>query len=208
MSASQQDGSHHGPGWAGIVFGILFSALLGFFLVCTWLVFQPVQKVTALPKDAPAGRVFFIEGATNSHRGAVQELKLFFDGSATSLILTEGDLNELLAASPVPKKGDLMALGLANYRISAGQIQVARRVEIPLLALGVIAQARGSFSGDGAPVFNASAVSLGGLQASKVPFLGSFFISLFQLSPELVFGGEWPKVGSVTHSGRVIELKH
>lgn len=93
MSALSVDRETYGPSWFEILVVVWLSVLLGGLLAAIHLIFKPINLVTALPKDAPQGEVFFIQGNVNPviAKGWQVKQQLFASGQSVSVV--EEELN-------------------------------------------------------------------------------------------------------------------
>ena len=64
-----------GPSWIEVGLGAALSVILGVVLGAAYLVTKPVQTVKDIPKDAPSGAVYYIEGVRDFNKAAVVEEK-------------------------------------------------------------------------------------------------------------------------------------
>jgi hypothetical protein len=155
-----------GPSWFEVGFGAFLSVILGIALGAAYLVNKPVTKVTAIPKDPPAGAVYLIEGAHDFNKDSEidEAKKTFLAGGSVSI--SEGELNEFLGdvgkpsssgdsakpAGPAPAApAGLITPGDLNVRMKDGKIQFSSTVTITALTVSIplIVQATGTFSKHG-----------------------------------------------------------
>jgi hypothetical protein len=116
------------------------SVVLGIVLGAAYLVTKPVKKVTEIPKDAPAGAVYYIEGTRTSNKTPDVETKRRPSCRGSPSTVDEGELNILggrsgQAAPPLRRPSPATSLRLPplprsttrplNVRIHDGKIQFA-----------------------------------------------------------------------------------
>jgi hypothetical protein len=180
-----------GPSWLEVGLGAFLSIILGTALGAAFLVFKPVSKVTAIPKDPPSGAIYYIEGKQDFSRdSSADDIKKSFLAGQT-VTVNEGMLNGFLAdlgkpstpaatdaskpaAPPPPKPFDTSAL---NARMFEGKIQFADTVTINVLGvtLSVIVQETGTFSKHGSTFgFDADTFYVGGCPMQRFIFLRGY----------------------------------
>lgn len=115
------------------------------------------------------------------------------------------------AAPPPAASGEMLALGVPNFRIREGAVQVAVPVTVNALDLGlkVVAQARGAFAKQGDVfVFEPTEMYLGSCPVQRLPFLSSYV-------REKVIAGQpipddlkdaWKKLAAVAVEGSALKL--
>jgi hypothetical protein len=180
-----------GPTWLEVGLGAVLSIILGTALGAAFLIFKPVAKVTAIPKDAPSGAIYYIEGLHDfSNASASDDLRKSFLAGET-VTIPEGVLNGFLAglgkpstaaitdaskpaAAPPPKPFDTSPL---NARMHDGKIQFADTVTLNVLGvtLTVIVQETGTFSKHGSTFgFDPETFYVGGCPMQRFLFLRSY----------------------------------
>ena len=211
-----------GPSWLEVGLGAALSIVLGAALGALYLLSRPVQKVREIPKDAPAGAVYYIEGTKQVNSASSEETrKAFVQGQ--SIAVDEGELNAFLIASSKPatggKSGDKAAAadqlfevtGL-NARIKAGQIQFGDTVTYNIFGFtgDVIVQATGTFSRHGSQFeFDPDTLLIGGCPVQRLPFVRSWAVKkfIFTVAPPDDVAGAWAKLTDVAIEGSLLRLK-
>jgi hypothetical protein len=217
-----------GPTWFEIGFAAFLSAVLGVVLGAAYLVSKPVTKADAVPKDAPAGRLFYIEGKrdVNKTTSALEKRKRFASGESVSL--TEGEINVLFqptgksadepkkpaakgAPPPPPPEVKMLDIGSVNTRISDGEVQFGDSVTYNVYGFtGVIfVHTRGSFARRGAQfVFVPAVTYVGGCPVDRIPFAREWvFRNLLFTAPfPDDVSAAWQKLVGVSVSGSSLEL--
>ena len=101
-----------GPSWLEVGLGACLSVILGVVLGAAYMVTKPVIAVKAIPKDAPAGQIYYIEGSRGSARsGGIEEKRKSF-AAGESIDVDEGEINVFLGelggkpSTPSAKPGD------------------------------------------------------------------------------------------------------
>jgi hypothetical protein len=218
-----------GPSWLEVGLGAVLSIILGVALGVVFLVLKPVSKVTAIPKDAPAGAVYYIEGARDFNKTTeVDEIrKSFLAGGSVSI--TEGELNVILgdatsppapaadaaapaAAKPPPGPQKLFAPGPLNARIHDGKIQFADTATISALGVdvSVIVQATGTFSKHGSTfAFDPESFYVGGCPMQRLLFVKDWALAklLFAQPVPDDLAAAWSKLVDVSVDSTGLQLK-
>ncbi len=214
-----------GPSWFEVGFGAFLAILLGAILGALYLITRPVTKAKDLPKDAPAGAVYFLEGIkdyNSSH--AEQKRKAFAAGESVSI--EEGDLNAFLATAVTsggdtkakpgdkapPHTDNLIELSALNVRIRAGTIQFGDTVSYNIFGFtgDVIVQSTGSFSRHGSTIeFDPDKLLIGGLPLQNFPFLRGWALHkfLFASTPPEDLVASWNKLVDVSIEGNTLKLR-
>jgi hypothetical protein len=165
MASRRIDKAKYGPGWGEVIFGAVLSLVLGAALALAYLVAQPVQTVKELPKERPAGTVYYIEGSHNADNGKqwMRKKQLLIEGS--SVALNEDELNAWIASETAPpppappapvQKGakpaapaGIIELGAPIFRIHDGVLQIGSKGTLNLDWWGIkqtiIVQVAGRF---------------------------------------------------------------
>jgi hypothetical protein len=222
--------AQRGPTWFEVGLGAFLSAILGVAVGAAYMVSRPVLKVTAIPKDAAANAVFYIEGSRSTGRSAdvAEKRKAFTDGESVSV--EEGELNALIGTvsqpeAPKPKAakpGDkapaapgserMVEPGTLNARIKAGKIQFGDTVTFNVFGFSpsVIVQATGVFTKRG-PVFefDPETFYVGGCPAQRLPFVRDFLMRklLFSQPAPDDLAAAWSKLSDVSIEGSTLRLK-
>lgn len=215
-----------GPSWFEVILGAALSVVLGGVLGAAYLVFKPVPNVKAVPKDAPAGAVYYIEGARDFNRSVdVAEKRKSFVGGE-SVDIEEGELNVLLSSpnpsdpnaapakpgQPPPASQKTIDVGSLNARLHTGRIQFADTVRFNVFGIigSFVVQADGDFKKVG-PVFafDPDVIYVGGCPVQRFLFFRSLILNklLFaQPVPEDI-ATAWSKLSDVTIDGSTLRLK-
>lgn len=153
MASRKIDKAKYGPGWGEVIFGAALSLVLGAALALGCLVVQPVQTVKGLPKESPAGTVYYIEGSHNADNGKewTRKKQLFIEGS--SVALSEDELNAWISTETAPppprppppgQKGAKPAApaaiiepGTPSFRIHDGMLQIGSKGTLNLDFWGI-----------------------------------------------------------------------
>jgi hypothetical protein len=215
-----------GPSWFEVGLGAFLSIILGTALGAAYLVFKPVSKVTAIPKDATSGAVYYIEGVHDYSKDTAQDdiRKSFLAGETVTV--SEGMLNGFLGdlgkpstppttdtskqpAAPPPKPIDTSAL---NARMHDGKIQFADTVTINVLgvSLSVIVQETGTFSKHGSAFgFDPETFYVGGCPMQRFLFLRDYVQNklLFTQPPPDDLAAAWSKLVDVSVDSSGLVLK-
>jgi hypothetical protein len=217
-----------GPSWFEVGLGAFMSIVLGVVLGAAYLVFKPVQTVKAIPKDAPGGAIYYIEGAHDSNRTeeATEKRKSFAAGE--SVDLEEGEINVLLAsgspsapAAAPAKAGQPPApaapqkafdVGSLNARIHSGKIQFADTVKFNVFSFtgSLVVQADGDFRKDGSEfAFDPDTIYVGGCPVQRLLFVRGWILKklLFAQPVPDDISAAWPKLADVVIEGSTLRLK-
>jgi hypothetical protein len=215
--------SQKGPSWIEVVFGAVLSVILGSLLGAAYLINKPVTKVNSIPKDAPAGTVYLIEGAKDLNRNSITEKRRSFV-AGESVEVDEGELNGFLSmisrpstpapttkapASNEPKTLETSAL---NARIRDGKIQFSDTATLTVLGVVVpiIVQANGVIRKSGSEfVFDPDTIYVGGCPMQRMLFFRGWILR------KLLFTGTfpddvmepWSKLVDVSIDGTKLNLK-
>jgi hypothetical protein len=212
-----------GPSWIEVGLGAVFAVILGVVLGALFLITKPVQTAKDIPKDAPAGAVYFLDGSRDYSKSAVVEdtRKRFLAGE--SVELTEGEVNILLGdsgkpAKPGDKPGDkpaetkMLTPGPLNARIRSGTIQFAAPVDYNIFTVmgTVIVQATGTFQKQGSTfTFVPDTMLVGGCPIGRIPFAKDYIMSklLFARPVPDDIANAWSKLVSVSIEGSTLRLR-
>ncbi len=214
-----------GPSWLEVGLGAVLSVALGVVVGAAYLVAKPVVVVKEIPKDAPSGTVYYIEGTRDFNKSVVIDEKRKSLSAGESVSVEEGELNALIGSMAKPsggaKPGDKAAppsdlkvidIGTLNVRIRGGKIQLATPVTVNLFgaSFSVIAQANGTFSRHGAAfAFDPETTYVGGCPVQHLPFATDYVLRklLFvQPVPEDILAA-WPKLADVSIAGSTMQLR-
>jgi hypothetical protein len=219
------DRAVHGPSWTEVVVGAVLSLLLGIVLAIVLLVFKPVMVSRVVPKEGERDprAVYYIEGQhTGSRRAeALAKRKAFLDGQ--SVTIGEDEINALVAAGTTPTpaeagqpkgataRNDALAVGMVNFRIRDGVMQVGAPVQVRVLGLDqrIIVQARGGFAKSGDVfVFSPSELYLGSCPVQNLPFLARYVRNQFVAAQPIPadLAAAWGKLADVAIEGDVLKL--
>jgi hypothetical protein len=215
-----------GPTWFEVGFGAFLSVILGVALGAAYLVNKPVTKVTAIPKDAPASAVYYIEGERDFNKGPdVDELrKTFLAGGSVSV--SEGELNLFLSDVGKPASSDdsqkpadkpqapsgFITPGTLNARMKDGKIQFASMVTITVLTVSVpvLVQSTGTFSKHGSIyAFDPESFYVGGCPMQRFLFLRDWVEGslLFAQPAPSDLAAAWSKLVGVSIDSSGLQLK-
>ena len=180
-------------------------------------------KVTSIPKDAPAGAIYLIEGAHDFNKDSeIEEAKkTFLAGGSVSI--SEGELNQYLgdlgkpadSSKPADKPAapaGLVSPGPLNVRMKDGKIQFSSTVTISALTVSIplIVQATGSFSKHGtAFAFDPETFYVGGCPMQRFLFLRDW-VEAKLLFPQAVpedLAAAWSKLVDVSIDSSGLQLK-
>ncbi len=219
-----------GPGWAEVILGAILAVALGAVLGAAYMVNLPVKKVTAIPKDAPAGAIFYIEGSKDMSMSGVTEKRRLLDAGET-VEVDEGEMNALFgslvkesAPAPAPSKpGDkgpppasanakLLETSALNARIKDQKIQFGDTATITLFGVSdaVIVQATGTFEkGSSGYEFEPESIYVGGCPVQRLLFLRGWIMNklLFTSRAPDDLAAAWSKLSDVSIDGTKLRLK-
>lgn len=191
------DRARNGPGLFEITLGVVLSITLGVLLAVLHLIFKPVEVVAKPPEAAEIGKVYFVEGATNSNKARQWQRKrqMLSDGASADVVFSEEELNAWMAtATPKAPQGAaatttaLVTPEKINFRIQGGVFQVGVQSKVALLGLTLplVVQTRGKFvQGDGGFRFTADEFFIGSLPAHMVPGLVPVIMERLMSAQEL-----------------------
>jgi len=219
-----------GPGWTEVILGAILAVALGVVLGAGLLITKTVNKVTAIPKDAPAGAVYYIEGQKDmSKSGGEEKLRTFVGGE--SVDVQEGEMNALIAsiakpASPPPasaKPGDksppppapearMIDATPPNVRIRDGKITFADTVTVSVLGITepIIVQTTGAFTRGGSGFeFEPETIYVGGCPVQRLLFVRSWIMKrlLFTVPVPGDIAAAWSKLVDVSIDGSKLRLR-
>jgi hypothetical protein len=217
-----------GPSWFEVGLGAFLSVILGIALGAAYLVAKPVGKVTAIPKDAPAGAVYYIEGATDLNRSTLGAKRKSFTGGE-SVVVDEGELNAFfaslkpaVAAPPAPKPGDknpppapdakTFDTSALNARIREGRIQFGDTVSFNVFGISgsFVVQSVGTFVKRG-PIFefDPDTFMVGGCPMERLIFIRGWVMKqlLFNHPEPDDVASAWGRLVDVSIDGNKLRLK-
>jgi hypothetical protein len=227
MSARSR-GSGHGPGWFEVSLGAAISVLLGVALGAFYLASRPVKKLGDIPKDAPPGAVYYIEGTRGFYVTSAVEAKRKAFTSGESVTVDEAELNLLLSgpvkpppaplppntlvqppAPPTPKEFDKAPL---NVRINDGKIQFGEIYSVNKDGFTgtLIVQARGNFVRNGSTFeFVPDVFYVGCCPLQRIPYIREWILAklLFTVPIPDDIAAAWPKLSDITIEGSKLRLK-
>lgn len=203
------DRALHGPSWTEVFLGALLSLVLGVALGALLLLVRPAIPVKTMPKpeDRPRGAVYYLEGSRDTAKGreGMGKLRAFIDGK--SVVVTEDEVNAVLAAATKSGTGgtakagekktgekkakdakstefakieETLAIGTPNVRIRDGIMQVAAPVTVNLFGITekMIVQARGGFVKQGDMfVFDPAQIFLNSCAVERIPVVSGYLKS-------------------------------
>jgi hypothetical protein len=213
------------PSWIEVGLGALLSVLLGAVIGAALLVFKPVLKVKDIPKDPPAGAVYYIEGSKDFSKSSEAEARRKEFAAGQTVTVDEGEINMLLGsynkpvaaagAKPDPKApappARAIDVGDLNARIKDGKLQLASTVAVNVFGFStsLIVQARGGFERSGSTFeFSPDTVMVGGCPVQRIPFLRGWVLkNMLLVSPAPPdVAAAWPKLANVTIEGPMLKL--
>ena len=215
-----------GPSWLEVGLGAALSVVLGVVLGVAYLVTKPVQTVKEIPKDAPTGAIYYIEGIRDFNKSVVIEEKRKSLAAGETIAVEEGELNAFIGSlakpsAPSPKPGDkgaapadakMLDTGTLNIRIRAGKIQFAVPVSYNILSVtgSVIVQASGEFVRNGSTYeFVPDTFTAGGCPLVHLPIIKDYVLRKFLFAmpvPEDI-ASAWGKLAGVSIEGSTLRLK-
>jgi hypothetical protein len=214
-----------GPSWIEVGLGAALSVILGVVLGAAYLVTKPVQTVKDIPKDAPSGAVYYIEGVRDFNKAAVVEEKRKSLTDGESISVQEGELNAFIGSvakpAPTAKQGDkspppadqkLLTPGTLNVRIRSGTVQFANPVAYNVYGFTgtVIVQATGTFSRHGGQFeFDPESIYVGGCPIQHFLFVRAYVLKklLFTLPVPDDLAAAWAKASDVSVVGNTLQVK-
>ena len=215
-----------GPSLLEVVLGAALSVILGVALGAAYLVFKPVQSVKSVPKDAPSGAVYYIQGARdfNNAREVAEKRKVLVAGGSVGV--DEGELNTFLDSANSPDSGGAPAkgakapppspkafeVGALNARIHTGRIQFSDTVKFNVFGVtgSVVVQADGDFKKSGSVfAFDPDVIYVGGCPVQRLLFFRDWILSklLFAQPVPDDIAAAWSKLSDVTIDGSTLRLK-
>ncbi len=215
-----------GPSWTEVIIGAVLSFVLGVALGAAYLVFKPVATVKTLPKDLAADMVYYIEGSHDTSKAKLAAAKQRDLVQGHSIVLTEDELNAILAPStPVApaatpgKPGAPAAAAPAaqmltpeapNFRVRDGVMQIGLPVRIAAfgwLDQTVILQARGTFTKSGDTfVFEPSEFYVGSCPVERLPAVQSAIFKRAVAAAPAEMTAAWSKLTDVAVEGSTLKL--
>jgi hypothetical protein len=217
--------TQRGPTWFEVGLGALLSIALGAALGAAYLVFKPVLKVKDIPKDAPSGAVYLIEGARDFNKTAEVNAKRSSFAAGESVEIEEGELNILLGGAGKPsapaKPGDkdkpappqkTLDVGPLNARIHAGKIQFSDTASFNVFSVtgSVIVQASGEFKKHGSAYeFDPDVIYVGGCPVQNFMLVRGWIMKklLFTQPVPDDIAGAWARLADVSIVGSRLRLK-
>ena len=213
-----------GPTWFEVGLGAALSIILGCALGAVLLVMKPVQKVKELPKDAPSGAVYYIEGSRDFNKtpDVAAKRKAFTDGETVEL--SEGEINVLLGASarpaaPAAKPGDKAPVDSRavdtsplNARLYDGKLQLSDTVTLNIFGAtgSFIVQATGAFAKHGSSFeFEPESFYVGGCPVHRLPVVKDILLRklLFAQPAPDDLAAAWRKLSDVSIVGSTLRLR-
>jgi hypothetical protein len=213
-----------GPSWFEVGLGAFLSVVLGLVLGVAYMVAKPVQAVKEIPKDAPAGAVYYIEGVRDFDKteDVEDKRKRFLGGD--SIEMQEGEVNVLLgnadrpaSASKPADKGPPAAppmfdTGSLNVRIRDGKIQFGAPVNYNVFTVmgAVTVHSSGTFEKRGSEfTFVPDTLYVGGCNLVHIPFAREWVMGrlLFARPIPDDIGAAWSKLIAVSIDGNTLRLR-
>lgn len=211
-----------GPSWAEVIFGAVLSLVLGVVLAVVYLALKPVTTVRELPKEPAADAVYYLEGSRDGTKARQASAKQTAFVRGGSVVLSEDEVNSLLAASQKPAGKEAAAAGDApaerwftpdtpNVRIRDSVLQIGVPVRLSVLGWQqtVLVQARGGFMRQGDMfVFAPETFYVGGCPLQRIPAVAGFLtgriLAGLNLPAEMVTA--WRKLSGVALEGSTLRL--
>lgn len=234
--STKVDRAVHGPSWTEIILGIVLSLILGVALGAVLLMIRPATVVKEMPKpeDQKAGVVYYVEGTRESGKARQAPAKRAAFVKGQTVTVDENELNSLVPppakppAPPAPPKapvkgsqsapaapaappGSAAAMGLANFRIHDGQVQMAVPVTLDAIGLDqrVTVLGQGTFAKEGDKfVFVPAGLYVGSCPVHLIPILSNYVrdhLLVPQPVPEDI-AAAWGKLANVTVEGNELTL--
>jgi hypothetical protein len=217
------------PSWFEVGLAAALSVALGAVLGVVYLADKTVTKVSSIPKDAPAGALYYIEGAKSLNTLDVTEKRRSFVNGET-IDVDEGELNGFFqsiwkgpAAAPAPKPGDkgapppppdqkLIEIGVLNARIRDQKVQFGDTATINVLGMSIplFVQATGVFvRGSSGFEFDPDTLLVGGCPMQRMLFLRGMVMRrlLFTETPPDDVAAAWSKLADVSVNGTKLHLR-
>jgi hypothetical protein len=214
-----------GPSWLEVGLGAFLSVILGVVAGAAYMITKPVIAVKTIPKDAPSGQIYYIEGSRGSMRsGGVEEKRKSFV-AGESVDVDEGEINVLLGeqgkpSGPSGKAGDkgpppeakMVDVGPLNARIHNGMIQFAAPLNLNVFTVmgTLIVQADGNFVKRGGTfVYVPDTLYVGGCPVTRIPFASDFVMGKFLFAKPVPddLAAAWSKLVSVQIEGNTLHLR-
>jgi hypothetical protein len=220
-----------GPSWLEVGLGAVLSVILGTFLGIVYMIARPVATVKEIPKDAPSGAVYFIEGSHgyNKTGGLEEKRKAFLAGE--SVDVDESEINLLLGdtgPAPAAKAGDkgapapaadakMVDVGSLNARIftdpkEGGKIQFGTPLNFNVFTVAgtIIIQTNGTFEKHGSGfVYVPDTLLVGGCPVNRIPFATDYVMGklLFARPVPDDIAAAWSKLVGVSIEGTSLKLR-
>jgi hypothetical protein len=223
--------AQRGPTWFEVGLGAFLSVALGAVLGAAYMVSRPVLKVTAIPKDAPASAIYYIEGSRGSaNSSSIAEKRKSFVGGE-SISVEEGELNALIGSvsqpeapkpkaakpgekppPPPPANQRMIDAGTLNARMHGGKIQFGDTVTFNVygFSFSVIVQATGTFTRRASGFeFDPESSYVGGCPVQRLLFVRGFAMKklLFAQPAPDDLAAAWAKLADVSIEGSTLRLK-
>jgi hypothetical protein len=221
--------SQKAPSWFEVGLGAALSVALGVVLGIAYLAAKPVTIVSSIPKDAPAGAIYYIEGSKSLNSMEVTEKRRAFVNGET-IDVDEGELNGFLrsiwkapAAAPAAKPGakgapppppdqNILEVSALNARIRDQKVQFGDTATINFLGVSIplIVQASGVFVRGGSGFeFDPDTLLVGGCPMQRMLFVRGIIMRKL-LFTETVPGdvaAAWSKLADVSVNGTKLHLR-
>jgi hypothetical protein len=218
----------HGPTWFEVSLGAALSVVLGVVLGAGYLASRPVKIIGDIPKDAPPGTVYYVQGVRGYYATSPLDEKRRAFVAGESVTLDEAELNVLFGGPVKPPPPPLPANVLVqpppppppkefdkspvNVRIHDGKIQFSDTYTVNKNGFTgtMIVQVRGEFVKIGSTFeFVPDVFYAGSCPLQRIPFVREW------LMKELIFtdpipedlAAAWTKLSDVTIEGSKLRLK-
>lgn len=229
--SSKVDRALYGPSLGEVVIGAALSVAIGAVIGFALLVSKPVLKVPEIPKDAPSGQVYFVDGKHLPARMADIEAKEKKLIAGQSVSFDESELNIMFEPSApkgeapkpaakadpkapapaAPPPSGLLTMGKLSFRIHDNLLQIAAPLTISALGFtgDVIVQVNGDFQKvDGIFHFVPATILVGSCPIERLPVVPGLFVKKVQAGlkfpPEME--DAWTRLSQVGVQGTALKL--
>ena len=228
--SSKVERALYGPSLSEVLIGAALSVVIGALIGLALLVTKPVLKVSEIPKDAPSGQIYFIDGAHLPARMAdidakekkllagqsvsfdESELNLMFEPSAPQAEGSKGaGKPDPKAPAPAAAPSGFLTLGKLSFRLHDNLLQLAAPLTVSALGFStdVIVQVNGDFQkSDGVYHFVPSSILVGSCPLEHLPVIPGLLVQKVEAGmkfpPELE--DAWAKLSLVAVQGTTLKL--